>query len=68
MLDYLIVGQLVNNHGVKGELKATVLTDDSHRFLDLKWVYIDKKGTLEKYFITGVKFLKNLVVLKFDGC
>ncbi|MHB8064207.1 MAG: ribosome maturation factor RimM [Ruminiclostridium sp.] len=67
MLEYLIIGQLVNTHGVKGELKSTVLTDDPQRFLDLEWVYIDKKGTLEKYFISGVKFLKHLVVLKFDG-
>lgn len=67
MLEYLIIGQLVNTHGVKGELKATALTDDPQRFLKLKWVYIDKKGTLEKYNITGVKFLKSLVVLKFEG-
>jgi 16S rRNA processing protein RimM len=67
MLEYLIIGQLVNTHGVKGELKATALTDDPQRFLDLKWVYIDKKGTLEKYFISGVKFLNHFVVLKFEG-
>jgi len=67
MLEYLIIGQLVNTHGLKGELKATTLTDDPQRFLDLDWVYIDKKGTLEKYFITSVKFLKSLVILKFDG-
>jgi len=67
MLEYLIIGQLVNTHGVKGELKATALTDDPQRFLDLKWVYIDKKGTLEKYFISGVKFLNHFVVLNFKG-
>ncbi len=67
MLEYLIVGQLINTHGVKGELKSTVLTDDPQRFLKLSWVYIDKKGTLEKYKITSVKFFKQLVILKFDG-
>lgn len=67
MLEYLIVGQLVNTHGVKGELKATALTDDPQRFKKLKWVYIDKNGTLEKYNIVGIKFFKQFVILKFTG-
>ncbi|PYG87082.1 16S rRNA processing protein RimM [Ruminiclostridium sufflavum DSM 19573] len=67
MLEYLIVGQLINTHGVKGELKAVSMTDDSHRFLDLKWVFIDKNGKLEKYNISGVKFFKQFVILKFEG-
>ncbi len=67
MLEYLIIGQLTSTHGVKGELKATTSTDDPHRFLDLKWVYIDKKGALEKYNITSVKFFKQFVILKFEG-
>lgn len=67
MLEYLIVGQLVNTHGVKGELKATALTDDPNRFRKLKWVYIDKNGKLEKFDITGVKFFKQFVILKFSN-
>ncbi len=67
MLEYLIVGQLTNTHGVKGELKATALTDDPNRFKKLKWVYIDKSDKLEKYDITGVKFFKQFVILKFNN-
>lgn len=67
MLEYLIVGQLVNTHGVKGEFKAIHMTDDPNRFLDLKWVYVDKKGKLEKHNISGVKFFKQFVILKLDG-
>lgn len=67
MLEYLIIGQLTNTHGVKGELKATTSTDDPKRFLKLKWVYIDKNGSLEKYNITSVKFFKQFVILKFEG-
>ncbi len=67
MLEYLIVGQLVNTHGVKGELKATALTDDPNRFRKLKWVYIDKNGKFEKFDITGVKFFKQFVILKFSN-
>ncbi len=67
MVEYLIVGQLVNTHGVKGELKATALTDDPQRFRKLKWVYIDKNGSLEKYDISGVKFFKQFVILEFKN-
>lgn len=67
MLEYLIVGQLVNTHGVKGELKAVPMTDDPRRFLELEWVYIDKKGKLEKQNISGVKFFKKFVILKLEG-
>lgn len=67
MLEYLIIGQVINTHGVKGEVKATALTDDSHRFNKLKWVYIDKNGKLEKLDITGVKYFKQFVILKFKN-
>ncbi|WP_024834622.1 ribosome maturation factor RimM [Ruminiclostridium josui] len=67
MLEYLIVGQLINTHGVKGELKVMPQTDDPQRFRKLKWVYIDKNGSLEKYNISGVKFFKQFVIIKFEG-
>ncbi len=67
LVDYFVIGQLVNTHGVKGELKATALTDDPQRFKKLTWVYIDKNGNLEKYDITGVKFFKQFVILKFKN-
>lgn len=65
MLEYLIIGQLINTHGVKGELKATALTDDPQRFKKLKWVYIDRNGNLEKHNIDNIKFFKQFVILKF---
>ncbi len=67
LVDYFVIGQLINTHGVKGELKATALTDDPQRFKKLKWVYIDKNGSLEKFDITGVKFFKQFVILKFKN-
>ncbi|HEX2924692.1 MAG TPA: ribosome maturation factor RimM [Ruminiclostridium sp.] len=67
MLEYLIVGQLINTHGVKGELKASALTDDPQRFRKLQWVYIDRNGSLEKHNISSVKFFKQFVIIKFEG-
>lgn len=65
MYEQLQVGKIVNIQGVKGEVRVIPLTDDPERFKKLKWVYIDKNGIKDKYYIESVKFLKNLVVLKF---
>jgi 16S rRNA processing protein RimM len=67
MDEYLQIGEIVNTHGVNGEIKIIPLTDNPERFEDLKWAYIDKKGSIEKYYINGIKYLKNLVVLKLKG-
>lgn len=67
MLEYLSIGQIVNTHGVKGEVKVYPLTDDISRFNNLKEIYIESKGELKKYQVEGAKNLKNTVVLKLKG-
>ena len=67
MEEYLEIGKIVNTHGVKGEVKVIPLTDNPERFNDLEWVYIEKNNKLVKYKIGGVKFLKNFVIIKFQG-
>lgn len=67
MLEYLSIGQIVNTHGVRGEVKVYPLTDDISRFEKLKEVYIEQNGELKKYPIEGSKNLKNMVVLKLKG-
>lgn len=67
MEDLLQVGVITTTHGVRGEVKVFPTTDDSARFKDLKKVLLDTgKETLELE-IAGVKFFKNLVILKFKG-
>jgi len=62
-MDYTIVGKIINSHGIKGEVKVYPLTDDLHRFSDLKTVYIgDKKLKVE---IEAVRYHKGLGILKF---
>ena len=36
MKDFLSIGQIINTHGVKGELKIYPLTDDSRRLENYK--------------------------------
>ena len=71
MEQYLRVGVISSTHGVKGEVKVFPTTDDPARFKDLLSVILDRgKGDESEYEeleITGVKFFKNQVILKFKG-
>jgi 16S rRNA processing protein RimM len=67
MLEYLSIGQIVNTHGIKGEVKVFPLTDDASRFDKLKEIYIESKDEMVKYQIESAKHLKNTVVLKLKG-
>ncbi len=67
MESFLSIGQIVNIHGVRGEVKVYPLTDDLERFKRLKEVYIEKKTGLQSYKVLSAKQLKNTVVLKLEG-
>ncbi|MDF2891669.1 MAG: rRNA processing protein RimM [Clostridia bacterium] len=67
MLEYLSIGQIVNTHGIKGEVKVYPLTDDASRFDKLKEVYIESKNEMTKYQVESAKHLKNTVILKLKG-
>lgn len=63
MEQFLNIGQIVNTHGVKGEVKVFPLTDDPMRFKKLKMVIIDNKEVQ----ILSCKFQKDRVILKLEG-
>ncbi|MCM0648695.1 ribosome maturation factor RimM [Clostridium swellfunianum] len=63
MKEFLAVGQIINTHGVKGEIKVYPLTDDIKRFRKLKEVYID--GNIIK--ILWCKLQVDKVILKLEG-
>lgn len=65
MQEYLRVGVISATHGVRGEVKVHPTTDDPERFRDLKKVILDTGKGYEELAITGVKFFKNQVILKF---
>lgn len=67
MYEELQIGKIVNIQGIRGEVRVIPLTDNPERFKKLEWVYVDKNGVKDKYYLEGVKYLKNLVVLKFQG-
>jgi len=62
-MEMMTIGQIVNTHGIKGEIKVFPLTDDSKRFKKLKSVYLDGIDTK----IESVKIGTKVVILKLEG-
>lgn len=62
-MEYIIIGKIINTHGIKGEVKVFPLTDDIKRFDFLNYAYIGEGKT--KVCLEKVKYHKNLAILKF---
>ncbi len=65
MEELLQVGVITSTHGVRGEVKVFPTTDDPARFKKLKKVILDTDKENIELEIAGVKFFKNMVILKF---
>lgn len=63
MKEFLAIGQIINSHGVKGEVKVYPLTDDIRRFRKLNQVHID--GIEVK--VVWCKLQADRVILKLEG-
>ena len=63
MEDLLVVGQIINTHGLRGEMKVMPLTEDMRRFDYLENVILKGK----KVKVEGVKYFKDKVILKLEG-
>jgi 16S rRNA processing protein RimM len=63
MDDFITIGQIINTHGLKGELKIYPLTDDMKRFRKLKTVFINRV----EHTVVWCKLQTNKVVLKIEG-
>ena len=67
MEDLLQVGVITTTHGVRGEVKVFPTTDDPARFKKLKNVVSDTGKEMIDLEVAGVKFFKNMVIVKFKG-
>lgn len=63
MKEFFAIGQIINTHGVHGELKIYPLTDDLRRFRKLKYVIIEG----EEKKVIWCKLQAEKVILKLDG-
>lgn len=66
---YLAVGQVVGAHGLNGELKVVLLTDDPTRFGRLKRVYIGPDGAEPvPWALDGYRVHKGRALLQLAEC
>lgn len=64
MDNYIEVGQIVNTHGLRGEVKVNPWTDFPEIYSSFDSVFT---GDGIEYKIIGVKYQKGCVLLKLDG-
>lgn len=67
MENLLQVGVVTSTHGLAGEVKVFPTTDDPQRFRALKSVLLDDGGEMRELKIAGVRFFKQMVILRFQG-
>lgn len=66
---FLIVGQVTGAHGVRGELKVNVLTDDPQRFGRLARVFLGREHEEPvPWLLEGFRLHKSRILLKLHGC
>ena len=63
-MELIEVGQIVNTHGIRGEVKLNPWTDDLYDLLDLE-VFYEKDG--KALNVESSKVHKNVVIIKFSG-
>ena len=64
-MNYLEAGKIVNTHGLRGEVKIVPWTDAPETFEDIEYVYIKDKTGEKRFDITGLKYQKNNIIVKF---
>lgn len=60
------IGQIVNTHGLKGDMKVYPLTDYPERFEEIDGVYLENDSE-KKLVIEKVRYQKKMVLLKIKG-
>jgi 16S rRNA processing protein RimM len=66
--DYLIVARIVAAFGIKGEVKAAILTDFPDRLANRKTVFLGAEDEQPRmYTVRGVRFHQNQILLSLGG-
>lgn len=61
-----IVGKILKAQGIKGEVKASILTSFPEHFESLTTVYIENK-TFQAYSIASMRLSDRFVYIRFEG-
>lgn len=63
-MEYIIIGKIINTHGIRGELKVSPLTNDITRFDEIKKAYIGEKKI--EVNSKSVKYHKGCAIIRFE--
>lgn len=64
-MKHLEVGKIVTTHGIKGEVKVQVITDNLTRFNKGNILYVGNQK--EKIIVDNSRFQKNMILLAFNN-
>lgn len=67
---YLLIGQIVRPHGVRGEARMRILTDYPERLRQLKQVYLAHDPTApspRRHQVAGVRMNQDVALLRLAG-
>lgn len=67
-MKYLNVGKIVTTHGIRGEVKVKVETDDDSRFDAGNKLYVglDDKHISDEIIIDSARYQKDIILLSFN--
>jgi len=64
-MDLIEIGQIVNTHGVRGEVKVNSWIDDLNEFCDFEKYFYKKNGEYIELTLEKLRFHKNCAIIKF---
>lgn len=65
-MESILIGKIVNTHGIKGEVKVYPYTDDIDNLSKIKEVFFDEKLS-NKHKVKSCKIQKNMLIMKFQN-
>lgn len=65
-MNSILIGKIVNIHGIKGEVKVYPYTDDIDNLTNLKSIYFDA-DMKKKYKVKLCRVHKNMLIVKLEG-
>ncbi len=68
-MKYLNVGKIVTTHGIKGEVKIKIETDDLSRFDKNNKLYLgkDEKNIQKEIIVNNARMQKDMILLSFNN-
>lgn len=64
---HLVIGRITRPHGVHGEVRATIHTEEPDRFHQLDQVLVGEEK-LKPTTVKSIRFHQKIVILKFEDC